>query len=172
MSAGLGRVAWVVLALLALTAGLGVSKYIINRPPALVSNGQQYLDQTLSALNGQPATLRPIVGDKPVLVNFWATWCQPCREEMPLLNQYARQHDDIILVGIALDRVESVKAFIDSLQITYPQYISPHLDLASWDNKAAALPYTVLLATDGSIKQHKLGSFSEQELNNWIAQDE
>ena len=62
--------------------------------------------------------------NKWLLVNFWATWCAPCREEIPDLNELADKNKKIKLVGIAIDEIEAVKMFLNKTPINYDSLIS------------------------------------------------
>ena len=145
--------------------------YFLTQPAAAVTSVKQRLAQTVTTPAGELVSIHSLLGNQPLLINFWATWCAPCRAEMPLLNQFARQHNEIKVIGIALDRPDAVLAFISNLQISYPQYINFNQDLVSWGDAASVLPFTVLLDRDGIIKRSKLGPFKGQELDRWASLD-
>lgn len=99
---------------------------------------------------------------KFLIVNFWATWCAPCVEEMPelvtLQEEIATRNMQI--VGIGIDSAANVKEFSAKHRITYPLYIGGMggTDLArQLGNQAGALPFTVLIGTDGEVKKTYLG---------------
>ena len=119
-------------------------------------------------LAGQPRRLRDWVG-KPLLVNFWATWCAPCREEMPLLSvaneQYAAKR--LQIVGIGIDSGANIAEFVKSVQIAYPILVagSAAIDLMrKLGNTAGGLPYTIVLEPSGAVVGRKLGPYSQREL--------
>ncbi|HEX7055486.1 MAG TPA: TlpA disulfide reductase family protein [Burkholderiales bacterium] len=112
--------------------------------------------------------------DAPVLLcNFWATWCTPCREEIPLLvatrHKYAA--NGLEVAGIGIDQVDKLRDFSRELGVDYPILIagvdSSEL-LRSLGDKTAALPYSVLLDSRRRITYTKLGAWSESELNREI----
>lgn len=111
--------------------------------------------------------------DKRLLVNFWATWCAPCREEMPLLNRMRGQYaaNGVEFVGIAVDSLEPVQKFVQQLGIGYP-IVTGGADalevIRLLGNKAGGLPYTVLVEPDGRISRTLLGQIHEQDLLEWL----
>jgi thiol-disulfide isomerase/thioredoxin len=74
-------------------------------------------DFTLYDINGEPVTKDALLaGGKALFINFWATWCAPCREEMPLLAKMQEQYaDDLVMVGVAIDNREAVAKFLEHL---------------------------------------------------------
>ncbi len=113
--------------------------------------------------------------NKTLIVNFWATWCPPCREEMPafsrLQSRYATQ--GVQFVGIALDSADKVQAFADSHSLSYPLLIggSAGVDLArQLGNSSLSLPFTVLISADRELLLVRLGPLSESELDVLVRQ--
>jgi peroxiredoxin len=105
----------------------------------------------------------------PVLVNFWATWCAPCRKEMPMLSEIHEEFSSagLQVVGIALDDVEQARGFADELGINYPILVGSTdvMTAASqYGNSSGVLPYSVLLDSDGIIRWVYLGELHEDEL--------
>ena len=110
---------------------------------------------------------------KPLVVNFWATWCPPCREEMPLLDKTARANPDVQFVGLSVDDKEHVSAFRRENTTTYPLPITGMeiTGLAgALGNKAMALPFTAFISADGELRQVKLGELKEAELAQFLTQ--
>ena len=110
---------------------------------------------------------------KTLVVNFWATWCPPCREEMPsfsrLQTKYAK--NGVQFVGIALDTADNVTKFVQKQPVSYPLLIG---DLAGTEltrllgNASLALPYTVVLGPAGDVMLARLGRVSEGELDTLL----
>jgi len=124
-------------------------------------------------LSGQPRQLLEWRG-RSLVCNFWATWCAPCREEIPLLN--AAQHkyapEGVQIVGIALDNAANVGEFGRSVKISYPVLLagSPAIDLMRrLGNASGGLPFTVLLDRRGRLAGRKLGAFSAADLDTAVA---
>ncbi len=111
---------------------------------------------------------------KPLLINFWATWCPPCVEELPLLERFYRENTakSVQIVGLAADKLEAVRAFLQKLPLTFPIGITDLSGIAlskSWGNLAGGLPFSVMLAADGRVMQRKMGKLSEDDLKTWLA---
>ncbi|MDT8407967.1 MAG: TlpA disulfide reductase family protein [Wenzhouxiangellaceae bacterium] len=105
---------------------------------------------------------------KPMLVNFWATWCAPCVREMPALQSLAEDHaESLNVIGIAVDEPGQVRAFIEELGVDYPILIGTS-DVSStqraFGNSAGMLPFTVLVDAAGIIRWQHLGELSRDEL--------
>jgi thiol-disulfide isomerase/thioredoxin len=118
--------------------------------------------------NGQSQNLSQYHG-KIVIVNFWATWCPPCREEMPELSDLhqAYQKENVVVLGVALDEVELVKEFLQTAPVSYPILIADYsMELDSkLGNDKGVLPYTVIINKDGDIVQTHLGRVSQSMLD-------
>jgi len=109
-----------------------------------------------------------------LLCNFWATWCPPCREEVPLLiaakQQFASKGFEI--AGIGIDNVAKLREFASKYKISYPVLIAtgrtPDL-LRDLGDNTAALPYSVLLDRERRLVRRKLGAWTQAELEREIA---
>lgn len=110
---------------------------------------------------------------KVLIVNFWATWCEPCREEIPVLMRVQANHasNGVQTVGISVDSVDKVREFAIQYRIRYPLVIASMgaIDLTRrLGNKAAGLPYTVVVDKSGRAVKTHLGGISEAELESAI----
>lgn len=106
---------------------------------------------------------------KVVLLNFWATWCPPCREEIPLFidlqRRYAQQ--GLQIVGISIDNPEAVARYWQEMKINYPLLIADDTTyelMTAYGNRQGGLPYSVLIAADGRIAGVKIGAYHRAEL--------
>jgi len=117
------------------------------------------------------------VGDqlgKLTLVNFWATWCTPCREEMPLFEAMYRinQHNGFTVIGIAIDNPSRSQPFLDSMDITYPILYAEKTGMALLEasgNSQGLLPYSLLLNEQGEVLDQVLGVIDEAQIRNWLS---
>jgi thiol-disulfide isomerase/thioredoxin len=160
---------FLVAAAVALAAGawLAHQRYAPQTPPA----------ETLAALwamrfadlQGQPQPLSQWRG-KVVVLNFWASWCAPCREEMPDFDALRRRFHarGVEFVGIAIDNETNVARFLQDMPVSYPILIGEGAALAvarQLGNTAGALPYTLVIDRDGKIVLSRLGRLSYGELD-------
>ncbi len=110
-------------------------------------------DFTLANLAGEPQSIKSF-GGKPLLINFWATWCGPCLREIPMLKELQAARPDIQIVGIAIDRREPVEKFAGEQAFNYPILVGQS---EAWEAAAAlgvdvyALPFTVFAGADGAL---------------------
>jgi thiol-disulfide isomerase/thioredoxin len=156
-------------------AGVGLAAAVAGAvlgPLALQSSGgaSELLSTVFPDLSGQPRRLRDWSG-KVVACNFWATWCAPCREEIPLFITLCDKYRDqgLDVVGIGVDKLPNILEFAANLKITYPLLVGDarSLDLLrSLGNKAGVLPYTVVLDRQGAVVYRKLGAFRQDELDS------
>jgi thiol-disulfide isomerase/thioredoxin len=168
----------VVLAAIAASLGLYVEHLRVNPPPPagveVAGVGDHRPELALTDIDGKPHRLAEWNG-KLVLINFWATWCGPCRQEMPMLakaqQRYAARGAQVI--GIAEDDPAAVRAYLKTMSLDYPiLFGGEHASFPSlnFGNTRELLPYSVLIGRDGVIVKRKLGAFSEAELDSWLSE--
>jgi thiol-disulfide isomerase/thioredoxin len=109
---------------------------------------------------------------KPLLVNFWATWCPPCVTEMPLLQRFYQEVSPKgwQIVGIAVDQLPNVSKFIEREKITFPIGIAGMEAIAlskALGNLAGGLPFTLVFGSGGVLVQRKLGEVKAADLALW-----
>lgn len=125
-------------------------------------------NQTLPDSQGSPQALSQWKG-KILVVNFWATWCPPCVEEMPELSALQKEmaSRNVQIVGIGIDSASNISEFLSKHKIDYPLYTAGMngTELSKmFGNQIGALPFTVLIGTDGQIKKTYLGRLKFAEL--------
>jgi thiol-disulfide isomerase/thioredoxin len=125
-------------------------------------------DITLTDAAGQPTRLASFAG-RPLMVNFWATWCAPCRREIPLLNKIRRERrsQNAEIVGIAVDFREDVLKFVQKVPIEYPLLIGEEDGLAAADafGMGMAFPFSIFVDSQNRILTIKIGELHEDEAN-------
>jgi thiol-disulfide isomerase/thioredoxin len=110
-----------------------------------------------------------------LVVNFWATWCEPCREEIPVFVQMQSRYRDegVVFVGIAVDQVEKVAAYAKDMRINYPLLIGglDAMELARHlGNTKSVLPFTVVLDKAGAIAVREVGVMKADRLEGALKQ--
>ena len=123
---------------------------------------------SLQDLDGKTRNIREW-SDRRVLINFWATWCVPCRREMPMLQNLYLNKDtyNIEIIGIAVDENESVKDFIYEYGIEFPILIGQsdaYEIMQQLGNTATTLPYTLVVEPDGLITWFKNTELKSEDL--------
>lgn len=152
-------------ALLASGAGIGWGWWTSRRDPAIAAlRAAAFPD-----LAGRTRNLTEWQG-RVVVLNFWATWCAPCREEIPILMETGlkRAGDGVQIVGIALDNAANVREYASNMKITYPLLLAEGagLDLIrQLGNPGGGLPYTAFLDRGGRPVRTKLGALKQPELD-------
>jgi thiol-disulfide isomerase/thioredoxin len=152
-------------------AFLGMQKF--EPVPAEGSAVSALLAQSLPDTEGKTQPLSQWK-DKALVVNFWATWCAPCVDEMPELSALQAEvaPSNIQILGIGIDSSNNIAQFASKYKIAYPLYTGG-LDATElsrqFGNKAGGLPFTVLVGRDGQIKKTYLGRLKMQELRKDLA---
>jgi thiol-disulfide isomerase/thioredoxin len=155
-------------ALLGLAAGVGLKW----RSDASVSpRAASFWALRFDLLDGGAIDANTLRG-QPLLVNFWATWCPPCIEEMPLINGFylqnrSKKHQ---VLGIALDKIEAVRQFLGRVPIQYPMTVSSSggVELArDLGNLTGGLPFSVFFASAGNVARRHMGKLSATDLLAW-----
>jgi thiol-disulfide isomerase/thioredoxin len=126
-------------------------------------------DFSLGNLAGEQQSILSWPG-KPMLINFWATWCAPCLREIPMLKELQTAQPDLQVVGIAIDKREPVVEFAGDMQFNYPILIGQN---EAWAAAGAlgvniyALPFTIFTAGDGSILGVHTGELHAEHLERF-----
>ena len=121
--------------------------------------------------SGQAVTAESLKGKK-VVMNFWATWCPPCVEEMPLLDRFYQENKvkGWQILGIAIDQPSSVRRFQAQFPVSYPLVLGG-LQGNEFGrllgNEQGSLPYTLVLDREGRVLQRKLGRLDPSDLSAW-----
>ncbi|QGZ62353.1 TlpA family protein disulfide reductase [Paraburkholderia acidisoli] len=154
----------------------GGNAAVTNADAASVTGKQDAVGQLWSAAvtnpDGKPQSLAIYKG-KPVVVNFWASWCGPCVEEMPELSALQREYakKGIQFVGLGVDSAANIKTFLKKVPVDYPIYIAGFggADVArAFGNNAGGLPYTVVIDANGAVRATKLGQIKPDELRHTL----
>jgi len=140
------------------------------------STGGEQLDaafwgQSFERPEGGDLVLSSLRG-KPLLLNFWATWCPPCVEEMPMIDAFFREHgaNGWQVVGLAIDQPSAVRKFLQRTPVTYPTGLAGLQGtelVKNLGNTGGGLPFTLVLNSNGSVAARKMGKLETTDLNTW-----
>ena len=130
-------------------------------------------DFSLVNMKGELVSIDEFRGEK-TLINFWATWCRPCRKEMPMLNGVFLSQDpsDFSVVGIAIDKPEKVTQFVAELGIDFPIMVgqSEAYDvMKALGNEALTLPYTILIDEEGEVVWSKNTELKHSDMDEVLS---
>lgn len=147
-------------------AVIGITAILwLQQPPPDVTQRPTF---TLPDLEGQPRSISEWDG-QVVVLNFWATWCAPCREEIPLFNEIQQRFydDGVRFVGVAIDDLELIQGFLATVPMEYPSLfgMTSALDVsAAYGNDRGTLPYTVVIDRRGNIAERFIGQIYAEDL--------
>jgi thiol-disulfide isomerase/thioredoxin len=167
--------ALVLAAAIALAAGaLWRQLAVDSGPDGRERDGSMLLALALPDAAGKEQPLGQWKG-KVLIVNFWATWCEPCREEMPRFMRFQNEYGDrgLQFVGIAIDQPDKVRAFVKELGLNYPTLVGGYgaIELSkTLGNHVGALPFTVVLNRAGRVTHIQLGPMKDAQLQAIIRQ--
>lgn len=123
---------------------------------------------TLSDIDDKPVALERFRG-KPLIVNFWARWCGPCRAEIPELIKFRQAHKgklEVLGIGIE-DKAEPAREFAKAYEMDYPVFVAKDQGIPlmkELGNSRAGLPYTLFIDRHGQVVQRKMGTVRKADL--------
>ena len=125
----------------------------------------------LPSPQGEPVAMESMRG-RPVVVNFWATWCAPCVKEMPDLDRLQREHPHVQFVGIGIDSAANIRTFLQKIPVAYPLMVfetGGTSALRRLGNSTGGLPYTLVLDARGRVAHTILGQVDPAALAAQLA---
>jgi thiol-disulfide isomerase/thioredoxin len=157
----------------AAAAGLGLAWWA-RRPAEVLGGDPAFWGAQLGTPSGTPLALASLRG-KPLLVNFWATWCPPCIEELPLIEQFYQQNKarGWQVLAIAIDQPSAVRQWLQRSPLSFAvafgglegSEMSKRLG-----NANGGLPFSVVFSAQGEVRARKLGQLSPADLSVWASQ--
>jgi thiol-disulfide isomerase/thioredoxin len=157
----------------AAVAGVGLAMWRYEPQSVAEVANHPFWGQQFETPTGQALGMAQFKG-KPLLLNFWATWCPPCVEELPMINAFWREHNPNghQVVALAIDQPSAVRRFLERQPLAFPVGLAglEGTNLAkSLGNAVGGLPFTVFFKADGSIWRQKMGQLSPEDLTQWRA---
>ncbi len=155
-------------------AGSAYWRWRLHAPAVGSPAESAFWASSLDGPDGQPVPLARFRG-KPLLVNFWATWCPPCVEELPLLSRFHEEQRSRgwQVLGIAVDQPSAVRQWLQRSPLAFPVVLAG-LEGAemskSLGNQAGGLPFSVLFSSRGEVLARKLGQLHPADLQAWARQ--
>jgi len=160
-------------ALITLIIGIAIGAWRIQ-PNVSVASAEWIFGLSFPNPNGEPTPMASARG-RLTVVNFWATWCPPCVEEMPELSLIHAEMSskNVKVVGLAVDSPSNVREFVEKHRFSYPLLVvgASGAELAKkLGNRIDGLPYTALVDEKGVVLKKKAGRIREEELRSWISE--
>jgi thiol-disulfide isomerase/thioredoxin len=159
-------------AALSLAAGVGVNWWRLRTQPIADPSLQALWAARFEQLDGAVLQLADFKG-RPLVLNFWATWCTPCVEEMPLLNTFFQENKakSWQMIGLAIDQPSAVKRFLGQYPVEYAIGLAGLEGtelMKNLGNEAGGLPFTLVLNAQGEVQMRKLGKLTENDIRSWL----
>jgi thiol-disulfide isomerase/thioredoxin len=149
------------------TISLGGSNEIDYAPIAKLESGSLANDFELENLDGGKTRLSDLRG-KVVVANFWATWCIPCLEEMPMFQSYSEEYPNIAMLGIDEEEgMDKVSSLISRMGITYPILLDLNAKVGQ-SYKVYMLPTTIFIDEEGMIRFRHYGTMSQDQFAYYL----
>jgi len=171
----MNRRQWIIIAaisLLALLAGVATSQWIYKTGLASDPAVKAFFANSWQAPDGKTVDTQKWQ-EKVLVVNFWASWCPPCVEEMPTLDKLQQEflQQNVLFIGIGIDSPSNIREFLSNTPVSYPIVIGG-LEGSNLGkqlgNSQGALPYTIIINAKGKATYGKLGKINEDDVRSAI----
>jgi thiol-disulfide isomerase/thioredoxin len=152
--------------------GAGLAWRTARRQSQSLAEAEQlFWEQQFGQLDGGMLSMRAFKG-RPLVLNFWATWCPPCIEELPLIDNFFMEYkkNGWQVLGLAVDQAAPVTRFLTRSPLSFPVALAgfPGIEVSrSLGNSSGALPFTVVFGSKGDVLHRKMGKLSRDDLRLW-----
>ena len=156
-------------------AGVGLAWRNERTQAASVGDESGIWQMVFEAPDGTTLRMATFRG-KPLVLNFWATWCPPCVEELPLLSRFHAENSNRgwQVLGLAVDQREPVQRFLAQAPVSFPVALAGASGIQlgrSLGNVSGALPFTVVFGPEGEVTHRKIGQVTPKELQSWVSRN-
>lgn len=163
----------IALAIAATAAGLAVNRISAGAAAAdAAPTAQEFYAKSFPDATGKSFPMADLKGHV-VVINFWATWCVPCVEEIPSLSKISTSYGKKVeFIGIGIDSAANIAEFEKKVQASYPLLVaaSDGSELVrDFGDSMGGLPFTIIIDKKGNVKNSKMGPVDEAELRRWLA---
>ncbi len=154
-------------------AGVGFAWWRYQPHAMDVGAEGQFWTQQFDTLDQKPLAMGAFKG-RPLVLNFWATWCPPCVEELPLLDAFYGQNSakGWNVIGLAVDQADAVRTFLRKVPLQFPVALAGLGGTSlskSLGNLTGALPFTVVFDANGVVAHRKMGLVTTDDLAKWLS---
>ncbi|WP_054949455.1 thiol-disulfide oxidoreductase ResA [Numidum massiliense] len=154
-----------ILTVVVVLLGFTLYKTFVSSSEKVLHEGEQAADFTLESLEGKKVRLSEELQGKAVMLNFWGTWCVPCKTEMPAIERRYQKYKDqgftVLAINAAGESKLAVHSFVEDYELTFPVLLDPEKEVTRDLYKVIPLPTSVFIKPDGTI--HKIAQY---ELND------
>ena len=152
--------------------GIGLAWRTLEKAPVPQTLDSSFWQLEFATPGGQTLTMHSMHG-KPLLLNFWASWCPPCIEELPLLSSFFKENsaNGWQVLGLAVDELDPVKRFLAHSPLSFPVALAgiSGIELSkSLGNLIGGLPFTVVIDPTAKVIHRKMGKVTPDELRAWL----
>ena len=152
--------------------GIGLAWRTLEKAPVPQTLDSSFWQLEFATPGGQTLTMHSMHG-KPLLLNFWASWCPPCIEELPLLSNFFKENsaNGWQVLGLAVDELDPVKRFLAHSPLSFPVALAglSGIELSkSLGNLIGGLPFTVVIDPTAKVIHRKMGKVTPDELRAWL----
>ena len=151
--------------------GLSINLLLPNKKTTNIS---WIASEMLSDIDGRMLEIKKFAGKRYTILNFWATWCAPCVEEMPMLSNFYNRAkmEGISVIGLAIDNEKNVKEFLKKIKVDHHLLVAGANGTSIMDkvglNPSNSLPFTIMFDSNYDVLKIKLGKLTLNELLYWV----